>query len=184
MNKIPAPVLEFPRHFVLLGMTQCWFWFLLLGKVHKSVGNGRDGLANLYGYSNVECTKIHVAHAKANPFMNFRHIYKRASRPIFIEIVSLKQKFAEPERHFNRPIRKKEQAFLKKGKFVRQESNRPFYKKGCVFLQKTCGISTYRRALIKMLQLYIRKNLFVQFGKCMCTILKQPFSALPFLTFW
>ncbi|MBQ8220333.1 MAG: hypothetical protein IJZ31_03860, partial [Bacteroidaceae bacterium] len=91
----------------------------LLAKVHKWVGFGRYGLVNLYRYSNVECTKIHVAHAKANPFMNFRHIYKRASRPIFIEIVSLKLKFAEPERHFNRPTRKKEQAFLKKGKFLR-----------------------------------------------------------------
>ncbi len=156
---------------------------LLLAKVHKSVGNGRDGLVKLYKYGNVECTRIHVAHAKANPFMNFRHIYKRASRPFFIEIVSLKQKFAEPERHFNRPTRKKEQAFLKKGKFLRQKSNRPFCKKACVFLQKTGGISTYRRALIKMLQLYIRKNLFVRFGKCMCTIHKQPFSVIRNLTF-
>ena len=145
-------------------------WLLLLAKVHKWVG---------FGMSNMDFCTLHVAifvqfyksaSAKANPFMNFRHIYKRASRPIFIEIVSLKQKFAEPERHFNRPIREKEQAFLKKGKFLRQKSNRPFCKKACVFLQKTGGISTDRRALIKMLQPSVMNNPFVQFGKCMYTI--------------
>jgi len=41
---------------------------------------------------------------------------------------------------FDTPIRKKEQAFLKKGKFLRQKSNRPFCKKGCVFFLKTGGI--------------------------------------------
>ena len=47
---------------------------LLLAKVHKWVGFGRGGLVKLYKYGNAECTKIHLVHAKANPFMNFRHI--------------------------------------------------------------------------------------------------------------
>ena len=69
---------------------------LLLAKVHKSVGIGRERVVKLYASYAAECTKIHTMLANANRFMNFRHIYKGVFS-LFIVMYSLKQTFFKPK---------------------------------------------------------------------------------------
>ena len=69
---------------------------LLLAKVHKSVGIGRERVVKLYASCAAECTKIHTMLANANRFMNFRHIYKGVFS-LFIVMYSLKQTFFKPK---------------------------------------------------------------------------------------
>ena len=119
----PSACIRDPSSLRSVGMTQCRFCLLLLAKVHKWVGNGtarwifvHSGMLYLYKFTSPYLPK-------PTDLWTFA-IYRR--------LFDLFHWTASPKQIFCRPIRKKEQAFLKKGKFVRQESNRPFYEKGCV----------------------------------------------------